>query len=35
MAVGIRAGAGGNRVEELNARFILKDFSAERAAYRL
>ena len=35
MAIGIRAGARGNRVEELNTRFILKEFGAERAAYRL
>ena len=35
MAIGIRAGAGTNRGEELNTRFILKEFGAERAAYRL
>ncbi len=35
MAIGIRTGAGANRVEELNTRFILKKFGAERAAYRL
>ena len=35
MAIGIRAGPRGNRVEELNTRFILKEFGAERAAYRL
>ena len=35
MAIGIRTGAGANRVEELNIRFILKEFGAERAAYRL
>ena len=35
MAIGIRASAGANRVEELNTRFILKEFGAERAAYRL
>ena len=35
MAIGIRTGAGANWVEELNTRFILKEFGAERAAYRL
>ena len=35
MAIGIRAGAGANRVEEFNTRLILKEFGAERAAYRL
>ena len=35
MAIGIRAGAGANRLEEINTRLILKEFGAERAAYRL
>ena len=35
MAIGIRASAGANRGEELNTSFILKEFGAERAAYRL
>ena len=35
MAIGVRAGARINRDEELNTRFILKEFGAERVAYRL
>ena len=35
MAIGVRASAGVNRGEELNARFILEEFGTERAAYRL
>ena len=35
MATGVRAGAGANRGEELHTCFILKEFGAERAAYRL
>ena len=35
MAIGVRAGAGANRGEEFNTCFTLKEFGAERAAYRL
>ena len=35
MAIGVPAGARINRDEKLHTRFILKEFGAERAAYRL
>ena len=35
MTISIRAGAGADRVEELNTRFILKESGTERTAYRL